>query len=117
MAPTENLATGHFPLPSGMLEIDTVRGGDDLCLRLSGEMDLAFVDRVEEAIRVAEKSAARAIVVDLSDLEFMDSVGLAMLLQAHTRTRLDGQTLSFVPSSHDAVRQLVAVTGTSKIFD
>jgi anti-sigma B factor antagonist len=104
-------------LRSGVLEIDTVQGGDDLCLRLSGELDLAFVDRVEEAIRVAEKSTARAIVIDLSELEFLDSAGLAMLLRAHSRSREDGQTLSFVPSTHDGVIQLIALTGTSKIFN
>jgi len=104
-------------LRSGVLEIDTVRGDDDLCLRLSGELDLAFVDRVEEAIRVAEKSTARTIVVDLSELEFLDSAGLAMLLRAHSRSRVDGQTLTFVPSTHDGVTQLMDVTGTSKIFN
>jgi len=117
MTPSNNFATEHSVLPSGMLEMDTVRGGDDLYLRLSGELDLAFVGRVDEAIRVAEKGTARAIVVDLSDLQFMDSAGLTMLVRAHARSRQDGQTLRFLPSSHDAVTQLVAVTGMSKIFD
>jgi anti-sigma B factor antagonist len=117
MKPSNTVAPGHTALPSGMLDIETVRGGDDLCLSLSGELDLAFVDTVEEAIRVAEKSTARAIVVNLSDLEFMDSTGLAMLLRAHNRARQDGQTMRFMPSSHDAVTQLVAGAGTSKLFD
>src|SRR3954462_7260182 len=111
MTPSDNLATEHSVLPSGMLEMETIRGGDDLCLRLSGELDLAFVGRVDEAIRVAEKGTGRAIVVDLTDLQFMDSAGLNMLLKAHARTRQDGQTLRFLPSSHDVVTRLVAVTG------
>jgi anti-sigma B factor antagonist len=117
MAPSDNRETGHSALPSGMFEVDTLRGGDDLCLRLSGELDLASVEKLEVAIRVAEKTTARAIFIDLSDLEFMDSAGLTALLRAYTRTRQDGQRLRFLPSSHDAITQLIAVTGTSKIFD
>jgi anti-sigma B factor antagonist len=108
--------TRYPALPSGVLDIDTIQRGDAICLHLSGELDLAFADRVEEVIRAAEESTARAIVVDLSDLEFIDSTGLGMLLRAHARTREDGQTLRFVPSSHDAVTQVVAISGTSEIF-
>jgi anti-sigma B factor antagonist len=116
MAPSDNREIGQSARQSGMFGIDAVRGGDDLCLRLSGELDMASVEKLEEAIRVAEESTARTISIDLSDLEFMDSAGLTVLLRAHTRTRQDGQTLRFMPSSHDAVTQLVAVTGTRKIF-
>src|SRR5215204_7082547 len=113
MAPSEIDSSGHFELAGGVFEIDTVRAGPALWLRLSGELDLASVEKLEEAIRVAEESTARVIVIDLADLEFLDSAGLTVLLRAHTRTRRDGQRLRFVPSEHDGVTQLVAVTGTS----
>jgi anti-sigma B factor antagonist len=100
-----------------MFEIDAVRDGDDLSLRLSGELDLGSVDRFKAALRLAETSDARVIVIDLTDLQFMDSTGLAVLLKAHTRSRANGQRLRFAPSKHDTIRQLVAITGTSEIFD
>jgi anti-sigma B factor antagonist len=117
MAPSEIDSSGHLEAADGVFEIDTVRAGPALWLRLSGELDLASVERLEEAISVAEEGTARVIVIDLADLEFMDSAGLTVLLQAHSRTRQDGQRLRFVPSEHDGVTQLVAVTGTSEIFD
>jgi len=117
MAPSEKDSSGHLELARGVFEIDTVRAGPALWLRLSGELDLASVEELEEAICVAEESTAREIVIDLADLEFMDSAGLRVLLRAHTRTRQDGQRLRFVPSNHDGVTQLIAVTDTRKIFD
>jgi len=117
MAPSEIDSSGHLEPAGGAFEIDTVRAGPALWLRLSGELDLASVEKLEVAIRVAEESTARVIVIDLADLEFLDSAGLTVLLRAHTRTRQDGQRLRFVPSEHDGVTQLVAVTGTSEIFD
>jgi anti-sigma B factor antagonist len=100
-----------------MFEIQTVRTGDDLFLLVSGDLDLASADKLEEAIRVAEKATAGAIVVDLTKVRFMDSIALAMLLRAHTRSQQDGDRIRFMASKHDAVRQLVAVTGTSRMFN
>jgi anti-sigma B factor antagonist len=117
MASSEEDSSEHLGLACGVFEIDTVRAGPALWLRLSGELDLASVEKLEEAISVAEESTAREIVIDLAELEFMDSAGLAALLRAHTRTRQDGQRLRFLPSNHDGVTQLIAVTGTRKIFD
>jgi anti-anti-sigma factor len=56
-------------------------------------------------------------VVDLSDLAFLDSSGLSVLLKASTRSREDGNRLSFVPSKHEIVTRLIAVTGTGEMFD
>src|SRR4051794_27023055 len=116
MAPSDNRGIGQ-PAPSGrMFEVETIPRGDDLCLRLSGELDLASLDKLRDAIGVAEASKANKIVVDLGDLEFMDSTGLGVLLQAYTQSRRNGQRLRFAPSKHNAVTELIALTGTKEIF-
>jgi anti-sigma B factor antagonist len=93
--------------------------GDDDALRVlvSGELVLSTVEELQEAIRKAEQSRAGAIVVDLSGLRFLDSTGLSALLGAYSRSRDAGHRISFVPSDHEAVRKLIALTGTSEMFD
>jgi anti-anti-sigma factor len=66
---------------------------------------------------VAEKATEGAIVVDLTNLRFMDSMGLNVLLKAHTKSRHNGNRTRFLPSKYDAARQLVAVTDSSRMFD
>ena len=117
MGPSDIAETGHSALQSGMFDIDTIRGEDGLCFRLSGELDVGSVDKLEEAIRVAEKSDERMIVVDLSDLEFIDSTGLSALLKAKLRSRQNGQRVTVMPSKHDAVTRLFALTCTGEILD
>jgi anti-sigma B factor antagonist len=117
MAPSEKHSSRHFGLRDGVFEIHTGRLGDQLRLGLSGELDLASADELDEAIQVAEEGPARAIVLDLTDLQFIDSTGLQVLLKAHARSKENGRRLRFAPSSHEAVRQLIAVTGTGEIFD
>ena len=117
MAPSDQHATEHSALPDEIFEVQSVQVGDYLCVLVSGELDLGSADKLEEAIRAAEKATAGAIVIDLTNLRFMDSRGLNVLLKAHTRSREDGDRTRFLPSKYDAVRQLIAVTGTSGMFD
>jgi len=100
-----------------MFEVQSFQVGDDVCVLVSGELDLRSADKLEEAIRMAEKATVRTIVVDLTNIRFMDSKGLNVLLKAHTRSRQDGDRIRFLPSNYDAVRQLVAVMGASRMFD
>ena len=118
MAPSDHHETEHSALPDGKFEVLSVQLGDHLCVLVSGELgDLGSADKLEEAIRVAEKATRRTIVIDLTNLRFIDSTGLNVLLKAHARSRQDGDRIRFLPSKYDAVRQLVAVTGASRIFD
>ena len=118
MAPIDDHAAEHPALPDRMFEVQSVQVGDDLRILVSGELDLDSADKLDEAIRVAEKVATDgAVVVDLTNLRFMDSMGLNVLLKAHTRSRHDGNRTRLLPSKYDAVRQLVAMTGSNRIFD
>jgi len=57
--------------------------GDRSTVELRGELDLAGVDRAREAIEQAERAESPLLVLDLSQLEFIDSTGIAVLLEAH----------------------------------
>jgi anti-anti-sigma factor len=117
MIPSDHHATEHPDLQDGIFEVESVEVGDLLCILVSGELDLASADKLEDAIREAEEATARAIVIDLTHLRFMDASGLNVLVDAHTRSREDHDRIRFLPSKYDAVRQLVAVTGSSRMFD
>jgi anti-sigma B factor antagonist len=117
MAPSDRHETEHSALPDEVFEVQSVQAGGALCVLVSGELDLASADKLDEALRVAEKATVQAIVIDLTNLRFMDSIGLNVLLKAHTRSRKDGDRTRFLPSKYDAVRQLVAVTGAGRMFD
>jgi anti-anti-sigma factor len=90
--------------------------GEDLFLLLSGKLDQGSAEKLEGALWVAKNRVAREVVVDLSDLRFMDTTGLKVLLEAYARSERDGQRLRFVPSKYELVRQLIAVSGASRMF-
>ena len=84
-------------------------------LVLIGEFDLASVPAFEDRIATAEAGSPAAIVVDLSGLEFMDSSGLHVVLNARALCERSGygfQTVGGTP----AVRRLFEVCGLASLI-
>ena len=103
------------PVMDGIPEAFAVksrRSDEVLIITVSGELDAASVELLDGAIREAEKGDSKTILVDLRELSFMDSVGLSLLCGA--RGRCD--RIRFVPSGHDQVARLVALSGTDEVL-
>jgi anti-anti-sigma factor len=56
-------------------------------LRLTGDLDLATAEEAERAILQAEDARPHVLIIDLSELAFMDSTGLRVILSASTRAQ------------------------------
>lgn len=54
-------------------------------LMVEGEIDVATAPRLIAALNDAVNQAVRSVVIDLSSVGFMDSTGLALLINAHRR--------------------------------
>ena len=69
-----------------LLKIDTETEGDTLLVTLSGEFDMSSVGTFRKTV---EESAEpwRTVVLDMSDLAFMDSSGLQELVRLENRAR------------------------------
>lgn len=91
------------------LQIDARNEPDRIVLRLHGELDLASAPLLQAEIESAERDDAALIVLDLDDLEFIDSTGLRIVLAAHERSQERGQTLALTRGSQQ-VRRLMSIT-------
>ncbi len=80
----------------GQLSVRSRRDGDAHTIALAGEMDLANAPDVERELIRAEATNATQIVMDLSELTFMDSTGIRLLITAHARSRADADRLVLV---------------------
>jgi anti-anti-sigma factor len=69
----------------GVLRLRSVRDGDRQTIALAGEFDLATADGVQRELEHVEATDARIIVLDLRELEFIDSSGLQVIVMAHRR--------------------------------
>ncbi len=95
------------PLP---LSIREAREGGVHRLTPVGELDLATVSRLESAFDVAFRDdGVDMIVVDLTELSFMDSTGIHLLLRMRAACA-DVDRLRVINGSH-AVQRILDVSG------
>jgi anti-anti-sigma factor len=90
-----------------------VRNADDTTvISVSGELDLASSPALDEELERVAQSEAQVVVVDLRNLEFMDSTGLSVLVRAHQRAEENGRRLGLVNGSQQ-VQRLLTLTGVA----
>ena len=87
--------------------------GDIPVLSVSGELDMAVVGQVEQALVPVEARRPPVLLLDLRDLTFMDSSGLRLVLEADIRARRDGRRLVVVRGP-DPVHRVFTVTALDK---
>src|SRR5262249_40883092 len=98
----------------GLLEVRVDYDGVDSTIALIGEFDLAAVDVVRHEFAAVESNGATAVTIDLRELTFIDSTGIAFLLAA---VKADGEKqLTFIPSPSPSVQRVLGVTGLSELF-
>src|SRR5437763_179186 len=63
-------------------------------VRLGGELDLYNADEVRKALTEAIDDGAERIVVDMSEVDFVDSTALGVLIEARSKIGRDGILLA-----------------------
>src|SRR3954453_7064339 len=94
------------PVMSHLLTIDRISGGDgsSILLALRGELDIVGAGKLREFLVTVD---AELLLIGLEDLQFLDSSGLAVLLEAK-RSR---PSVQFRGARGD-VRRVLERTGT-----
>ena len=88
----------------------TLTSAGDALISLTGELDLSATAPLEEEVeRLAEEDGVRRVVLDLRELEFMDSTGLRMVALAERRLRAAERELVRVRGA-DSVQRVFAIT-------
>jgi anti-sigma B factor antagonist len=96
-----------FTLPRFNLEIVPERAR--VTLRVAGELDIATVAELEDAVAELRASGWTAITLDLAEVAFIDSTGLALLLRLARSAGAEGGAIA-IGASCPALERLVAVS-------
>jgi anti-anti-sigma factor len=93
------------------VDIEDFEQGGVHTLRLAGELDLAAVPSLESEVRhLCDADGTRGITLDLSDLRFIDSTGLAAIVFVSQLCAKHGFAFEIVPGPR-AVQRLFESTG------
>ena len=82
-------------------------------LAISGELDLSSTPELESHLEQAFQSSAKTVIVDLRELEFIDSTGLSVLVKADAQAKEAGCGFGIVNGGAQ-VRRLLSLTGVTE---
>jgi anti-sigma B factor antagonist len=88
--------------------------GTAYVVRLGGELDLYNAGQVRTALADASAQAPERIVVDLGEVEFIDSTALGILIE--TRTKLDNRGGLLLAAPGLETRRALQISGLDRIF-
>jgi anti-sigma B factor antagonist len=83
-------------------------------VRLAGELDLYNADAVRQALFQAASDAPGRLVVDLSEVEFIDSTALGVLIEA--RTKLENRKAFLLAAPGLETRRALQISGLDRHF-
>lgn len=84
-------------------------------VQVVGEVDVYTAPRLKDKLLQVERDDVHQVVVDLSQVGFIDSVGLGVLIGALRRARAGGGTL-VLAAPNTRIRRILDITGLSSAF-
>jgi anti-anti-sigma factor len=101
------------------LEISAAPLGDVPGIALAGEVDIAVAKQVEAALDDGIRDSAGAFVVDLCDVEFLDSSGIGLLMRARALLGREERELVVVcpPGPVRRIFEVAGVVDLLALFD
>jgi anti-sigma B factor antagonist len=98
------------------LSVSRPYDGGTSVVAVSGEVDVHSAPALRDAITALLASGERSVVVDLSEVSFLDSTGLGALVSARTAAGTTGGSLPLV-CTHERVLRLFTITGLDDVFE
>lgn len=92
------------------MSVETIDGAWPI-VKAAGEIDLSNIDEVRSAIDSAIERSPQGFVIDLSDVVYVDSAGVAVVISAYRRTVKVGGMLAVVRPVSSGVRRVLDLIG------
>lgn len=96
---------------SASLRIEVFRDSEAAVLQLSGVLDIANEPTLSQAIEGLHRDGVRAMRIDLSGIDFIDSLGIGALLRVWRGWEERGHHIELVAPARPAVRRVFDLMG------
>jgi anti-sigma B factor antagonist len=94
------------------VEVEPIEGGVS-AVAITGELDQATAESLRSPLRETIEAGTQAVMIDMSDCDFVDSTGLGVIVEAwkDLQTRNGDSAALSICCPEPEVRRLLEVTG------
>lgn len=97
------------------LQLNVTRQGDAAVMKVSGSVSITDADQLRKGLEALAAERVPLIVLDLSEMNFISSLGLGAIISGHLKCRHHhGQIRLAKPTG--PVRELLETTRLTKLF-
>lgn len=97
--------------------IKTIRNhGQDVIIELAGEIDMKCSAKIKDKFKEIFQQKPHSVIVDMTEVNFMDSSGLAVLVGALKWSRINNSALKLAGLTKD-VLSIFEICSLEKIFN
>ncbi|GAB2991530.1 STAS domain-containing protein [Amycolatopsis acidiphila] len=96
-------------------DLTSVLDGESVRIRIAGEIDLANATEVQDEINGMITNDASRVVLELAELEYLDSAGLRVLFTLAERLRVLQMKLDLLVPVGAPVRRVVEMSGLDPV--
>jgi anti-sigma B factor antagonist len=107
------LSNEQQDIVDGTLVVRTHKQEGSHTVAFCGELDLANAATAEAELKASLEAEGTAVIVDMRELEFIDSTGIALLVAALGHNG-DEARVRFIPSDSPAVTRVLDLTGLAE---
>jgi len=98
------------------LRIEIKKDNEYTHIIVHGEIDLYNANELKEKVHLStDRAASQNLIIDLKDVDYIDSTGLGIMIGIKRRTTENGGKLVLVLYS-ERINKLFEITGLNKIF-
>lgn len=108
-------AAGRPAVNPGELQVLVSGDEPEYQFQLLGELDMSTAPQLREELLRVVADGAKMVTVDLSELAFIDSTGLSVLITGLKRLRQQGGEMA-LRSPTPGTRRVLEITGLTEVF-
>lgn len=95
------------------MELEKIREGDKLTVKISGRLDVATAPELSEAL---DLNGVKELIFDLKETDYVFSAGLRVFLQTQKTMIATGGTMKLI-NVQESVKEIFNIVGFMEIMD
>ena len=97
------------------LTLETRETAGHTVVSVGGEIDVYTAPRLRDKITELVSSGHHSLIIDMENVDFLDSTGLGVLVGGLKKVRAQDGTMSLI-CSQDRLLKIFKITGLAKVF-
>jgi anti-sigma B factor antagonist len=95
------------------MKFEVIDDGSKITLKVDGDIESSTLGEIRERVNALSLSADKDIVVDMKNVDYIDSSGIGMLIKLHKEQKNKGQKVKVI-NTNSRVSEILSLSSLSE---